>query len=105
MTERHLQQLNRTLHGVLKENEDMSINLATPEQWDAVTNPKHYKKSADAIECIDAIKSSMDADQFKGYLKGNVQKYVWRYENHPNGRLISLQKANIYLGWLIEAES
>ena len=63
------------------------------------------KKSEEAIECIDAIKSSMDSDQWKGYLKGNVQKYVWRYEVHPNGKVQSLEKAKVYLQWLIEAES
>lgn len=83
----------------------MSINMTTPAQWDAVKQPKHYKKSEDAIECIDAIKSSMDTDQWRGYLKGNVQKYVWRYENHPNGKVQSLEKAKVYLQWLIEAES
>jgi hypothetical protein len=83
----------------------MSINMATPAQWDAVNKPKHYKKSEEAIECIDAIKSSMDSDQWKGYLKGNVQKYVWRYEVHPNGKVQSLEKAKVYLQWLIEAES
>jgi len=78
---------------------------ATPQEWDAVTHPRHYKKSDDAIECIEAIKSSMTPEQFKGYLKGNVQKYVWRYENHPNGKIQSLQKARVYLQWLEEEES
>jgi hypothetical protein len=47
----------------------------------------------------------MTSEQFKGYLKGNVQKYVWRYENHPNGKVQSLQKARVYLQWLEEEES
>jgi hypothetical protein len=78
---------------------------ATPQEWDAVNQPRHYKKSDDAIECIEAIKSSITSEQFKGYLKGNVQKYVWRYENHPNGKVQSLQKARVYLQWLEEEES
>lgn len=45
----------------------------------------------------------MSSDAFKGYLKGNVMKYVWRYEN--KGKLEDLQKANVYLGWLIKEET
>lgn len=80
-----------------------SLNDVTPAEWDAVNQPKHYKKAPDAVECIHAIRSSMDDEQFRGYLKGNVQKYVWRYETHPNGKKQSLEKAAVYLQWLIEA--
>ena len=45
--------------------------------YDAV-NPSHYKRGD--VECIDAIKASMSAEAFKGYLKGNNIKYMWRYE-------------------------
>ena len=79
-----------------------SIDDASPQEWDAVNQPKHYKKSPDAVECIQAIKSSMDIDQFRGYLKGNIQKYVWRYEVHPSGARQSLEKAAVYLQWLVE---
>jgi hypothetical protein len=79
-----------------------SIDDVTPEQWDAVNQPQHYKKTPDAIECIQAIKSSMELEQFRGYLKGNIQKYVWRYEVHPNGARQSLEKAAVYLQWLVE---
>jgi hypothetical protein len=60
------------------------------------TSPKHYKGE---IECIAAIKASMSKSQFVGYLKGNVIKYLWRYDR-KNG-LEDLEKANVYLGWLI----
>ena len=46
---------------------------------DAVNHPGHYAKGG-GIECVEAIKASMSSDAFKGYLKGNVMKYVWRYE-------------------------
>ena len=49
------------------------------------------------------IKASMSSDAFNGYLKGNVMKYIWRYEN--KNKLEDLQKANVYLGWLIKEES
>ena len=64
-------------------------------------NPDHYK-SGD-IECIDAIKASLDKQQFKGYLKASIIKYLWRYEK-KNG-LEDLQKANWFLQRLIKEES
>jgi hypothetical protein len=62
-------------------------------------DPDHYKG---AVECIDAIRASMTAEAFAGYLKGNIQKYLWRYEK-KNG-VEDLRKAGVYLNWLIEHE-
>ena len=88
----------------IPEDKPRSLDDATPSEWDAVTKPRHYKKAPNAVECIHAIRSSMTDEQFIGYLKGNVQKYVWRYETHPNGKKQSLEKAKVYLQWLIEAQ-
>jgi hypothetical protein len=63
------------------------------------TSPKHYKGE---IECIQAIKASMCRIEYLGYLKGNVQKYLWRYRQ-KNG-VEDLQKAKVYLDWLIEEQ-
>jgi len=63
---------------------------------DFVNHPPHYQGS---IECIDAIEASMSAEAFKGALKANVIKYVWRYE--WKGGVESLQKAQWYLTRLI----
>jgi hypothetical protein len=96
----------------------VSIDDATPEEWDQVTKtktvygklyhpqdvhdvvnkPDHYNKGA--IEAIQAIKASMHPQEFKGYLKGNCLKYLWRYE-YKNG-IEDLKKAQVYLGWLIK---
>lgn len=46
---------------------------------DKVNHPTHYTKGN--IECLDAIKESMSVPQFEGYLKGNIMKYLWRYEH------------------------
>jgi len=62
---------------------------------DAV-NPRHYKQGD--IECIDAIQASMSAEAFKGYLKGNNIKYMWRYESkQAMNPLEDLRKAEWYL--------
>jgi hypothetical protein len=74
------------------ETEITLLNTITPDP----INPSHYKN---AIETIDAIEASMTPEAFKGYLKGNVIKYVTRYEK-KNG-LEDLNKANWYLSKLI----
>jgi hypothetical protein len=42
----------------------------------------------------------MHPQEYKGYLKGNCLKYLWRYE-YKNG-VEDLKKAQVYLGWLIK---
>ena len=68
----------------------MSIDDATPAEWDGISilakpkkvdpveQPDHYNKGA--IEAIEAIKASMPEHEFNGYLKGNALKYLWRYD-------------------------
>lgn len=73
---------------------------AAPSNSDAVNSPRHY--ASGGVECVDAIKASMSSEAFKGYLKGNVQKYLWRYEKKV-APLEDLHKAQVYLRWLIEA--
>ena len=66
---------------------------------DPVNSPKHYADTCGGIECIEAIEASMNMEEFKGFLKGNVQKYVWRYAQ-KNG-VEDLKKAKWYLERLI----
>ena len=47
-----------------------------------VNNPEHYNQGG--IECIEAIKASMTAEEFAGYLKGNAFKYLWRFQDKGN---------------------
>lgn len=65
---------------------------------DYVNSPPHYNSGN--IECIDAIQQSMQPDAFFGYLKGNIQKYVWRYEMKKGVQ--DLEKAQWYLNKLIK---
>ena len=66
---------------------------------DPVNSPAHYADNFGGIQCIDAIETSMSTEEFKGFLKGNVQKYVWRY-SQKNGAE-DLKKAKWYLERLI----
>jgi hypothetical protein len=64
---------------------------------DVVNKPEHYTKGN--IECLDAIEASMTKEQFVGFLKGNIIKYLWRFE-HKNG-VEDLKKAHFYQNRLI----
>jgi len=97
----------------------MSIDDATPADWDAlrqkhpalikkyedfvtknedvVNSPQHYNYGK--IECIEAIEESMSSVAFKGYLKGNCLKYLWRYD-YKGKQVEDLQKAGWYLNKL-----
>lgn len=99
----------------------MSIDDATPEEWDAVValnnlsirkpttslgstpdpveQPDHYNKGA--IEAIEAIKASMPANEFNGYLKGNALKYLWRYD-YKGKPIEDLRKCRWYIERLIK---
>lgn len=65
---------------------------------DFVHSPPHYTQGG--IECIEAIRASMTPSGFCAYCKGNVMKYVWRYET--KGGVEDLKKAQVYLNWLVE---
>jgi hypothetical protein len=63
-------------------------------------NPSHYTQGS--VECIEAIEASMTPEAFKGFLKGNCIKYLFRYEK-KNG-LEDLEKCNWYLNHLLATE-
>ena len=81
------------------DNLQSRLNDANLQQaFDTVQRPAHYNQSG--IECIDAIAASMTPPEFQAYLKGNVQKYLWRYQ-HKNG-LEDCRKAQWYLDRLVK---
>ena len=65
---------------------------------DNVNSPSHYNQHG--VECIEAIRASL-GDEFESYCKGNVIKYLWRYQ-YKNG-LEDLKKAQVYLNWMIKS--
>ena len=69
------------------------------EEHDPVNHPSHYNQFG--IECLDAIEASMTPVEFRGYLKGNCQKYIWRYV-YKGKPVEDLKKASFYLNKLIE---
>lgn len=105
----------------------MSLDDATPEEWDraaikamksvyfaprevpefepktdysgpdVVNSPSHYNNGN--IECIDYIAQQL-GDEFPAYLEGNMIKYIhrWKYKN----QIEDLRKARWYLERLIK---
>jgi hypothetical protein len=45
-------------------------------QEDLVNHPPHYLDGG--IECIEAIEAQLTAEEYRGYLRGNCTKYLWR---------------------------
>jgi hypothetical protein len=69
-------------------------------QGDLVNHPSHYTDGS--IETIEAIEAALTTEEFRGYCKGNILKYVWR-ERHKGGTE-SLKKSRWYLDRLIQLD-
>ena len=82
---------------------DTKGNIIPPLEYggltdDPVNHPSHYTEGE--IECIEAICAQLTLEEYRGYLKGAIAKYVWR-EKHKGGKE-SLRKAQWYLQRLLE---
>lgn len=73
------------------------MNVDNNEIMDDIVRPSHYTQGD--VECIEAIEASMTHEEFIGYLKGSVIKYIWRYRNKGNPEK-DLRKAQWFLGML-----
>ena len=80
-------------HDMSYENERKHNNVHSPSHY------KHGKK-----ETIEVIRDCMENDEYHGYLKGNVLKYVSRYK-FKGEPLQDLEKAQWYLNRLIKEVS
>ena len=68
---------------------------------DIVNHPSHYTQGG--IECIDAIRAALTPEEFRGFCKGNIIKYVWR-ERFKGGNE-SMEKAGWYLRKAMEGKA
>jgi len=67
---------------------------------DNVNHPKHYEMPG-GIEVIDMISNTLGPDGFASYCRGNIIKYVCRYQQ--KGGVESLKKARWYLDAMIKS--
>jgi N-acetylmuramoyl-L-alanine amidase CwlA len=66
---------------------------------DNVNSPRHYLQGK--RETIEVIQDYMTKDEFVGYLKGNIIKYVGRFK-FKGKPLEDLKKSQWYLNKLIQ---
>ena len=85
--------------GMTEEELDSYILSEEEEEEDVVNNPSHYNTGS--IECIEAIEESMTPEAYRGYLKGNCMKYLWRYD-YKGKPVEDLEKAQWYLAKLLK---
>lgn len=64
-------------------------------------NPEHYNKGE--IECIDAIRSMLTPDEWRGFLKGVSVQYLWRL-GHKDEPIQEAEKTLWYVKWLAEQD-
>ena len=65
---------------------------------DNVNHPRHYNSGK--FEVIDVIKDQLSPEEFRGYIKGNVLKYIMR--ERLKGGNEDLKKADKYLQMFFE---
>ena len=92
----NLERVNKEEKEMQKEELESQIFY---EEEDMVGAPRHYNTGA--VECIVAIEESMSSVAFKGYLKGNAMKYLWRYD-YKGKQVEDLQKCQWYLAKLTQ---
>jgi hypothetical protein len=76
----------------------MDEHTPLKNSYDVVNHPSHY--TVGDIEVIDYIKDKLTPEEFRGYIKGNILKYISR-ERHKNGDE-DLRKAKFYLDFLLK---
>lgn len=75
----------------------IELNRVVPTETSSC--PSHYDSE---IQPKDFMKSNFTSEEYEGFLKGNIIKYVSRYKQKDG--IKDLKKAIDYLNWLIEHE-
>lgn len=67
---------------------------------DSVFSPLHYNQGG--IECIEALQSCLSEVEFRGALRFNAMKYLWRLNDKATPQE-NLKKARWYIDTLLES--
>lgn len=90
--------IGRVMSGsIALEPEKMGYHSITPKTKEHVNHPSHYNSKGK--ETIKVLEDYLSKEEYAGFLKGNILKYIHRYEN-KNG-VEDLNKAKWYLDELI----
>ena len=68
----------------------------------AHTDPEGYARYEGNVECIEAIRSALTPEEFRGFCKGNALKYIWR--EGSKGGIRDIYKAADYLGMVLNGK-
>jgi hypothetical protein len=92
--------INSEWRRLIAEEEAFKESVLSEHAADNVNNPAHYGKGS--IECIDYIEDFLTKEEYIGYLRGNIAKYLhrWRYKNKQE----DLLKSQWYLDRLIKLD-
>ena len=82
----------------LKNNADAEETMSSKQDNDPVNHPSHYTQGGK--EVIEIIQEVCSIDEFIGYCKGNILKYLAR-RNFKGFYKQDLQKADWYLDYLL----
>lgn len=82
----------------LKHNSDSEETMSDKQGYDPVNHPSHYTQGGK--EVIETIRDVCSIDEFIGYCKGNILKYLAR-RNFKGFYKQDLQKADWYLDYLL----
>lgn len=82
--------------------EEMGEDFIEMEKIDEYIEPDYYHNGTDGADVIEMIYRTFPFEHFRGFMKGNIIKYVTRYErkNGPE----DLVKAHTYLDRLRDYE-
>lgn len=82
--------------------EEMGEDFIEMEKIDEYIEPDYYHNGTDGADTIEMIYRTFPFEHFRGFMKGNVIKYVTRYDrkNGPE----DLKKAHTYLDRLRDYE-
>ena len=89
-------------HAPENPEEEPCLTCGNYSNWkpdeDDVNHPAHYTQGG--IECIDAIRAALTPEEWRGYLKGNCLKYIWRERGKGGNK--DIEKAEWYIRRLLE---
>jgi hypothetical protein len=68
----------------------------------AHTDPEGYARYEGSVECIEAIRSALTPEEFRGFCKGNAIKYIWRESS--KGGIRDIYKAADYLSMVLDGK-
>jgi len=83
----------------MRHEDYMKEMSAQADQQSDVNKPSHYTQTN--MECKEAIEGML-GDHVVHAWRANILKYIWRYQE--KGGIQDLEKAQVYLGFLIQYE-